>query len=535
MKKITATILIAFSLLAGTVCAMAADSAEFSFDVLSDELQIKINNSTVSSYAVNAIVLPRENTTLSQSVIESKAVAVKGFTSEKKTESEIKVILKENRENGKYMIHVFSDGIKSMQNLVLMKSDSVTALYNELNAGKNSGEITAFLDTHMSDFAIEDSEDTQRIGKYIYSMYKAGKSDVQSVYRELSKIILFTDFQKNNMNFSALEKQSGIYFKNEIFQNGSLTSAQKDALVVLLSNETDTDTDLDSIIEDRTFAAAVQTVSDSDSLKTLVENKFDSDERLDSYKNIKNDYKQGLIIDEIYKNKNSFKTSEEVIKKIKELSDNPKNGESESTGTDKRPSAPTGGATVKGDSGANASSSFADIDNHWAKDVINSAKKLSVVNGDGNNNFYPDRNVTRAEFVKMIVSLSKWSKIDKKSRFNDVFAEDWYAPYIEAAAEKGIVGGFDGSFRPNVAITREDAVVILDRLIGENSTDAQSEEFEDIYEVSDYAVESIYKMTRMNILQGYNSLIRPKDNITRAESVALVIRAGRRLGITEGE
>ena len=39
----------------------------------------------------------------------------------------------------------------------------------------------------------------------------------------------------------------------------------------------------------------------------------------------------------------------------------------------------------------------------WAHEAIEYLAENDVINGDGNGNFLPDNNITREEFVKMIV------------------------------------------------------------------------------------------------------------------------------------
>lgn len=51
-------------------------------------------------------------------------------------------------------------------------------------------------------------------------------------------------------------------------------------------------------------------------------------------------------------------------------------------------------------------------------------------------------------------------------KFPDVDKKSYYAPYIEAASEAGIVIGDDkGNFRPNDYLTRAEAAVIICRLL----------------------------------------------------------------------
>lgn len=79
--------------------------------------------------------------------------------------------------------------------------------------------------------------------------------------------------------------------------------------------------------------------------------------------------------------------------------------------------------------------------------------------------FNPNNSITRAEFVKMLVrSLGCNYQSEKGVTFSDVDPNMWYAEYINFAVKQGWVNGYkDGTFRPNAAITRQEAAKIFVR------------------------------------------------------------------------
>lgn len=111
--------------------------------------------------------------------------------------------------------------------------------------------------------------------------------------------------------------------------------------------------------------------------------------------------------------------------------------------------------------GGNVTSSvFSDITGHWAYDSIVAMSGMNIVNGDGTGNFNPDSNVTRAEMVTMAVRVLKLKTDNISSQFADVSADSWYAPYVSAALESGLISP-DINFRPNDHVTREEMSKIL--------------------------------------------------------------------------
>ncbi|UHA72632.1 DUF4430 domain-containing protein [Paenibacillus sp. 481] len=103
----------------------------------------------------------------------------------------------------------------------------------------------------------------------------------------------------------------------------------------------------------------------------------------------------------------------------------------------------------------------------WAKEAVARAKQLGILEGtknkDGTVTFQPKKEITRAEFLKIVVKLLYGDvNVTSKTEYKDVKTKDWYYPYIVKAKEIGMISGFaDNSFKPNEAITREQAAIIL--------------------------------------------------------------------------
>ena len=71
---------------------------------------------------------------------------------------------------------------------------------------------------------------------------------------------------------------------------------------------------------------------------------------------------------------------------------------------------------------------------HWAFSYVGEMTERGVVSGYPNGNFYPDNNVTRAEFARIMTSASGLPISTPQTRdFSDVATDAWYAPYIHAA------------------------------------------------------------------------------------------------------
>lgn len=171
------------------------------------------------------------------------------------------------------------------------------------------------------------------------------------------------------------------------------------------------------------------------------------------------------------------------------------------------------------------SSVFPDTVNHWAKEYIETLCGKSVVKGYDDGSFYPDKSISRAEFSAMMVRALDIPSGNSAVNFADVGPEDWFAQYVLTLAAEGIVSGYDGYFRPDDDIKREDMAVIIYRLLlGRNIAMEKEADFSDISEADAYAAEAIRFLGGVGVLNGSGGNIAPQTNLTRAEAAAVICR-----------
>ena len=119
---------------------------------------------------------------------------------------------------------------------------------------------------------------------------------------------------------------------------------------------------------------------------------------------------------------------------------------------------------------AQAAKQFNDVPStHWAYTCISDMTERGVVSGYPDGKFYPNNDVTRAEFARIMASASgiQISKPSGKD-FEDVATNAWYAPYVHAAYP--YLSGYSISGRnyymPDTPAIREDIAVALVKLKG---------------------------------------------------------------------
>ena len=174
--------------------------------------------------------------------------------------------------------------------------------------------------------------------------------------------------------------------------------------------------------------------------------------------------------------------------------------------------------------------SFSDTDRHWAEDYIELLAGSGVVNGVSEESFAPDNKITRAEFAAMLVRAAGLEDAKATMEFSDVITSDWFHSYVYAAQGAGIINGYDGKFSPNALVTREEmtkmVVLTFEGLVVlPIDTYAYGSFFNDIFDVSDWAKEYVYKATFFNLVNGTTpNTFTPKANTTRAEAATVIYR-----------
>ncbi|MNP05464.1 Endo-1,4-beta-xylanase A precursor [compost metagenome] len=177
---------------------------------------------------------------------------------------------------------------------------------------------------------------------------------------------------------------------------------------------------------------------------------------------------------------------------------------------------------------------FSDTEEHWANDIINDLSSRMVVNGIDDMHYLPDAPITRAEFAAIIVRALGMDNKVKTTAFKDVGTLDWYNSAVAKAQEYGIIEGYkDGTFQPEKTVTREEAMVMIARAmkladLDTNVNDADTKTilatFADGASVDAWAKQGVSTVVSNKMINGTDTGLLPKKDMTRAESTVLVYR-----------
>jgi len=186
--------------------------------------------------------------------------------------------------------------------------------------------------------------------------------------------------------------------------------------------------------------------------------------------------------------------------------------------------------TVKTDDGYVASNWFTDVARtHWAKDYIEILSNKEVIHGVGENLFMPESQVTRAEFLKMLVSAFDITAKGYSEVYADVAEADWYANAVYAAHQAGIIDENmtpENNFLPNTPITREEAVALVMNVYQtlDKTEKGQKTTFSDEADISPWAKDYVHNAAALGLVLGTEKGFEPKKTMTRAEATAVVLR-----------
>ena len=168
---------------------------------------------------------------------------------------------------------------------------------------------------------------------------------------------------------------------------------------------------------------------------------------------------------------------------------------------------------------------FKDVkDSNWASESINRMSEKGYTGGFPDGTFRPGANISRAEFAAIINKINGFTE-QEKTEFRDLSSSHWAYAEIRAAVRAGYAGGFpDGTFKPNLPVTREQAAAILNNIYKfENS--AQSVTIKDLSKVSPWAADSVLRVVASGVMGGYeDGTFSPKKPVTRAECIVILDR-----------
>ena len=171
---------------------------------------------------------------------------------------------------------------------------------------------------------------------------------------------------------------------------------------------------------------------------------------------------------------------------------------------------------------------FTDVTNHWAYSAIKRVYTRGLMVGMDEKTFAPDQQLSRAMLAVILYAMAGEPAVTGESPFTDVPAGCWYTDAIVWAAQNGIVCGFgDGTFRPNEAVTRAQAAVMLYGYAAFTGADvtarADLSAYSDAGQIPAWALDAMQWANARRLIVGRDSShLVPDGKTTRAEMAAIL-------------
>ncbi|AFZ59976.1 S-layer homology domain-containing protein [Anabaena cylindrica FACHB-243] len=186
-------------------------------------------------------------------------------------------------------------------------------------------------------------------------------------------------------------------------------------------------------------------------------------------------------------------------------------------------------ATADTPSQVGISTSFTDLDGHWAAAFVQALVNKGFISGFPDGTFQPSTPITRAQYAALITKTFKLPASNQLNRFKDVKTDFWAAAVIASASEQGFLSGFpDGSFRSGQNLTKVQAIVsIVNGLKFSGGNPNGLTVYSDRAQIPSYAINAVTMATQKLLVVNYPQpeLLEPLREITRAEVAALIYQA----------
>jgi hypothetical protein len=179
---------------------------------------------------------------------------------------------------------------------------------------------------------------------------------------------------------------------------------------------------------------------------------------------------------------------------------------------------------------------FADAEGKWYEAAVNEMGSRKIIEGRSASVFDGEASITRAEFASILIR-ALGLPTDGASTFSDVPTDAWYCGAVATAVQYGITDGRgNGRFDPSAAITRQEAMLMLQRaaaLTGFTGTSGNLDSFADAGSVGSWALDAAKWSVGSGLIQGTDGKLNPTANITRAESATIILRLLQKAGLVD--
>lgn len=173
-----------------------------------------------------------------------------------------------------------------------------------------------------------------------------------------------------------------------------------------------------------------------------------------------------------------------------------------------------------------AAGNFSDINKHWGKDFIITLASAGYISGYSDGTFKPDKIVSQAEFITILISCMGITPTDTTTRYFNDTSNHWARGSINEAVKRGILipSEYSNVLQPNSGLKRSQAAAMMVRALGKEENKGTIP-FTDLANVQ----KSMYRgyinaAFDLKLLTGYpGGEFKPFEYITRAQMCKLIL------------
>ena len=177
-----------------------------------------------------------------------------------------------------------------------------------------------------------------------------------------------------------------------------------------------------------------------------------------------------------------------------------------------------------------------DIGGHWAQSTITQWTSKGYISGYPDGTFKPDNSITRAEFVVLVNKAMGYTK-KGNAYFKDLSSSHWaYNEIMKGVSAGYISGDASGTFRPDDPVSRQEAAVMISKILDLGKNPAAAAKFVDYRFIPAWSVGYVGSVTESGIMSGYPDGDFKADRVlTRAEAVVSLDGVSKYDGKTDEE
>lgn len=178
---------------------------------------------------------------------------------------------------------------------------------------------------------------------------------------------------------------------------------------------------------------------------------------------------------------------------------------------------------------------------YWASREIQNVVSSNIMSLDSSNKFYPEKSITRVEFVQALLKLLSNDNLNVKVKntFTDIYTSDSYYEDILRSQQLGLVYGYpDKTFKPYRTMLRSEVTSVISHITKDTYTNLSIlNQFKDKDDIPNWAVKSYAKTINYGIYVNYpcKKRLEPNREITRAEAAVILSKLQSKMHIVKSQ